>query len=219
MENDFKTFMSLTEPELVKEIATILKSKNILHNIHDYRKDFDPGLTNNELGKSIDIQLQPKDFKEAEILLNEKIELKDELIDNEHFLFTFSNEELTDVVKNADEWHPLDVKLAKYILKKNGNEITQDHLNLLEKERIEEKSTPEKSAAEWIITGYFFAICGGFLGLFIGNHLINYKKTLPDGSQVYNYCESDKAHGKRILFISALSSMIVTIISVYRDKL
>ena len=44
--------------------------------------------------------------------------------------------------------------------------------------------------------------------IFIGSHLMNYKKTLPDGSQVYNYCETDKVHGRNILYISTVSFSI-----------
>jgi hypothetical protein len=205
MAEDFKTFMSLSEPEMAKEIAAILLSGNILHSIHDNRKDFDPGMTNNESGKSIDIQIRPQDFPKAENLINEKLELDENQIDPEHFLFGFTNDELIDVIKHADEWHPLDVKLAKHILDKNGILLSQQDLETLQKKRIEEKAKPEKNATEWIVVGYIFALCGGFLGFFIGYHLVHFKKTLPDGSQVYSYHESDRRNGNRILWLSVIS--------------
>lgn len=197
--------MSLSEPEMAKEIASILLSGNILHNIHDNRKDFDPGMANNESGKSIDIQIRPQDFPKAESLINEKLELDENQIDPEHYLFGFTNDELIDVIKHADEWHPLDVKLAKYILDKNGILLSQDDLETLQKKRIAEKAKPEKNATEWIVVGYIFALGGGFLGFFIGYHLAHFKKTLPDGSQVYSYYESDRRNGNRILLLSAIS--------------
>ncbi|HMI06758.1 MAG TPA: hypothetical protein VK528_04370 [Flavobacterium sp.] len=205
MAEDFKTFMSFTEPEMAQEIVAILTEGKILHNIHDSRKDFDPGMGNNESGKSIDIQVRPQDFPKAVNLINEKLELDESQIDPEHFLFGFTNDELIDVIKHADEWHPLDVKLAKHILNKNGVVLSQDDLETLQKKRIEEKAKPEKNAAEWIVIGYIFALGGGFLGFFIGYHLAHFKKTLPDGSQVYSYHESDRRNGNRILLLSAIS--------------
>lgn len=210
MENNLKVFMTLKEAEQVQEIASILETGKILHSIHDNNKDFDPTMSNNEAGKGIDILLLPQDFAKADQLISEKIELKDEMIDPEHFLFEFSESELRDVIKHSDEWHPLDVKLAKKILEDKGIPVTQEQISSFHKERYDEKSKPEKSAADWLIAGYLFALAGGLLGFFIGNHLMTFKKTLPDGTQVYNYDINDRKHGKWILIISILS-MVVSI--------
>jgi hypothetical protein len=53
----------------------------------------------------------------------------------------------------------------------------------------------------WIIVGYITAFLGGVLGIFIGWHLLSFKKTLPDGQRVYEYDTNARKHGQKILII------------------
>jgi hypothetical protein len=45
---------------------------------------------------------------------------------------------------------------------------------------------------------------GGFLGVFIGWHLLTYKKTLPNGNRIYAYSGNDRKQGNRILVLGAI---------------
>ncbi len=49
------------------------------------------------------------------------------------------------------------------------------------------------------------------IGLFIGWHLMSYKKTLPDGERVYGYNETDRKHAKRIFYIGIVVLVICII--------
>ena len=73
------------------------------------------------------------------------------------------------------------------------------------KQEMIEKSAPEKIKALWLVVAYISALCVGPLGLLIGWYLATLKKTLPDGSQVYNYDKTDRQHGRLILFLGFLS--------------
>lgn len=218
MADNFKTFMSLSDEETAKEISDILTAGKVQHHIHDSKKDFDPSFSQSDVGKSILLQIRPQDFKMAEALINDKLELREEHIDPDHFLHGFSEDELKDVIKNADEWHPLDVKLSKHLLGKKGIQISTDELQSFKKQRLVEQSIPEKTATEWIIAGYAFAFLGGFLGFFIGYHLLYFKKTLSDGSQVLNYTSKDRFHGRIILLISILCAALWTLRFVFTEK-
>ena len=74
----------------------------------------------------------------------------------------------------------------------------------IKKQRIIELSKPEEGQNSYIIIGYICAILGGLLGLFIGWHLLTYKKTLPNGSQVYAYSENDRKQGNRIVILGGI---------------
>ena len=218
MDADFKTFMSLSEPEIAKEISDILTEGKILHKIHDSRKDFDPTFSNNPTGKDIQIQLQASDFQAAVALIDSKIELKQHEINPDHFLFDYSDEELKEVIKSADEWHPLDVKLAKHILKERGIIMSETEIAVMRQTRITEMSKPESSGNLEVVIGYIAGFMGGFLGLFIAYHLMKHKKTLPDGSQVYNYTETDRKNGKYIFIISVISMIGSVLFLLFKPK-
>ena len=56
----------------------------------------------------------------------DKAEKEIEVIDDDYYLLSFSDDELIDVVSKSDEWNKFDVSLAKKLLKERGNEITND---------------------------------------------------------------------------------------------
>lgn len=89
-------------------------------------------------------------------------------------------------------------------MNERGNEITNKQINELKKQRIIELSKPEEEKNIYIIIGYISALLGGLLGVFIGWHLLTYKKTLPNGNRIYAYSENDRKHGNRILILGAV---------------
>jgi hypothetical protein len=115
--SDYKTYMSLTDLESAFEITTILTNKGIPFKVEDTSKNFDASFSMNKADKSIMIFLDPKDFEKANSIIDNELVLNKNEINKEHFLYSFSTDELLDVIKNTEEWHPLDVKLAKEILK------------------------------------------------------------------------------------------------------
>ena len=112
------------------------------------------------------------------------------------------------VLNKKDEWGEANYIISRKILKDRGIDFSEEDLKNIAEDRIVELSKPEEKQNLWIIAGYIFAFIGGFLGLFIGFHLSNYKKTLPNGEKVFNYSENDRKQGKRIVFISILSAII-----------
>jgi len=205
---EFKTFMGFAEPEMAQEIAGILADAKILHNIYDSRKDFNPTFSNSEMGKEILIQILPQDFAKAKALVDEKMPLDVNAVDPDHFLFGFSDDELKDVVKRSDEWHVLDVKLAQHLLDQKGILISDHEMAAFREQDFREKSQLETINPLWLSVAYISAICVGPLGLLIGWYLATLKKKLPDGTQIYSHGQSDRTHGKIILFVGFTSAVV-----------
>jgi len=201
---DFKTFLSLTDSIFANEMIQILKANNIEFKVQDTSKDFDASFANNSAKDSILIMINPNDFDKASKLLEENMEFKIDEIDTQHPLFSFNTEELKDVIKNYDEWHPLDVKLARYLLNKqniiveNSEIIKQQHEKKLKAEK------QEKSSSLTLVMGYLFCIMGGLAGIGIAIFLLTGKRTLSNGSKSYIYSKSDRIHGKYMLIIGAI---------------
>ena len=201
---DFKTFMSLTEMDQVTEIASILSEFKIPFRIQDTSKDFDVSFSNNEAKNSFLMMLDQNDFDRASTVLEDKMKFDINEIDKQHPLFFFSANELKDVVKNYDEWHPFDVKLAKYLLEQKNIYVTNEEINKrkIEKEKIAE--IPEKPAFLTLLMGYTFCIGGGLAGIGIALFMLTGKKTLPNGSKKYIYSSSDRKHGMYMLLLGAI---------------
>ncbi|MDN5202314.1 hypothetical protein QQ008_13090 [Fulvivirgaceae bacterium BMA10] len=62
-----------------------------------------------------------------------------------------------------------------------GNDVSDEVVELLKNQRINELAKPEGSQKAWIYAEYIIALLGGILGVFIGWHLILFKKTSPNG--------------------------------------
>jgi hypothetical protein len=71
----------------------------------------------------------------------EKIQRKDP----DYYLLSFSDDELLDLVRNPDEWGPLDYVLAKQILASHGKPISPEQEVGFQAERIRTLAQPEES--------------------------------------------------------------------------
>lgn len=213
---DFKTYMSLTTVESASEIAAILTKNEIPFKVEDTSKNFDVSFSMNKADKSILIFLDSKDFEKANKAIDEELVFDERNIDANHFMYSFSNEDLLDVVKNTEEWHPLDVKLAKQLLQQKGITIDETIISNFKKEKAIENLKPEKSDVITIWIGYIFSLLGGLLGFAISLFLMNSKKTLPSGEKIYTYCQTDRSHGFKMLILSCIS-IITSIIIVFKD--
>lgn len=210
--SDFKTYMSLTDVESASEITAILEKSKIPFKIEDTGKNFDASFSMNKSDKSIMIFLNPSDFENANKIIDNELTLDESQVNKDHFLYSFSNEELLDVIKNAEEWHPLDVKLAKTILKNRDFNLSEEILSEIKISKEKELREPDKNDITLIITGYFFAFLGGLIGFFIAFHLMNYKKTLPNGESVYCYSKKDRKHGGNMLIIACISVITILVL-------
>jgi len=204
------TYKKFNDIALANDLAGVLEQHGIAYKIEEESTLFNPTFYTDETAKDYVVKIGPGDFiKVNEILKSEEVQSV-EAVDSDHYLYAFTNEELTDLVSKSDEWSEFDNLLAVKILKQRGVNITDQTIKQLNNQRIEQLKQPEPSQSTWIIIGYLFALLGGVLGIFIGWHLSTSKKTLPNGEQVFSYAEADRTHGKRIFYIS-----IVVLISIF----
>lgn len=204
MNEDFITFEKFNELNSAKELGELIAKQNIEFLLEDNSLSFDPTFANNGFGKEYCIKIKKGDFEKANKILADKSEKEINDIDKDYYLFSFSDDELIDVVSKSDEWNKFDVSLAKKLLKERGKEITAEEIENIKQQRIIELSEPEESQKGYVILGYLSAFLGGLLGIFIGWHLLTYKKILPNGNRIYAYSENDRKQGNRILIIGII---------------
>lgn len=209
-EQQFITFQKFNSIGLAQELAELLKENNIEF-VLDGNEHYNNALSIDRTGE-YRIKLREADFKKADALLLSISQKQLQNIDKDYYLLDFDNEELLEVVTKPDEWGQLDYLLAQKLLKERGMEINPILAEALRKQRVQEISKPEQGNGIWIYAGYFFALVGGALSIFIGWHLIAYKKTLPNGDIIYGFSESDRKHGKRILILGIVFTIVWIIV-------
>lgn len=208
MEPELITYRKFDDIGLAEELTALLDEHKIDYVVNEESLTFDPSFAFNPLAKNWAVKIKEQDFGKVNQLLEESELENIAQADKDYYLFGFSNEELMEVITKADEWSVYDNLLARKILADRGKVISDEAVESIKEERIEQLKKPEPSQMGWIIMGYLIAftpfIMPFFLtiiSIFIGWHLSTYKKTLPDGERVLGYNETDRKHGKRIFWL------------------
>lgn len=211
MAEDFVVFRKYTDLDQAKEMTRMLKEQQVLCKLIDNSPEFDLTMSNNTLQNEYQLQVHPEHVKMATALLDEGAEDQLDEIDEDHYLFEFSKEELYDVLIKPDEWSRLDYQLAKKILTERGETISQELLESLRKQRLADLAKPEPNQRAWVVFGYVTALLGGFIAIATGYYLWTLKKTLPDGSKVYAFRENDRRQGSYIFFAGMVFFVVWTL--------
>ena len=211
MIEEYITYKKFNNKNSAEEFRQLLELEKVDYTLENNSLSLDATITGNNFGSEFCVKIKKGDFKKIDEILLKKSEEDIQEIPDNYYLLSFSDEELIDVIAKSDEWSAFDVSLAKKMLKEKGKEVTQEEIDLIKNKRLAELAKPEKSQKTYIIAGYVLAILGGWLSVFIGWHLLTYKKTLPNGDTVYAYSENDRKEGNRIFILGIIFMVIWTL--------
>ncbi len=196
------------EQEEASELTNILADNGIEFEVTEDKESLDSLYGDKQFSKQYFVKINGDDFKKTDSILLKLSEQQLDTVDKDHYLYGFSDEELFDIISKPDEWNEFDFQLSKKLLKERGKEINQETIDLLKKQRLNDLAKPEEGQRNWIYAGYLFALLGGLIGVFIGWHLSTYRKTLPNGQQVYGYKQADRMQGRRIWILGTIMFII-----------
>jgi len=205
MEPEFITYQKFDDIALANGLAGQLEKHHIKYFVEEESRTFDPSFAfNNTMSTDWAVKIKSEDFEKVNELLKESESEDITEIGNDYYLYSFTDNELMEVITKADEWNPFDIVLARKILAERGKNLTDEAIAGINEKRIEDLKVPDPPQTYWIVVGYVCAFLGGLLGIFIGWYLMTFKKTLPNGERVYEYLESDRKHGRRIFYIGVV---------------
>ena len=208
----FRKYPTLDEANLLIEI---LERNNIFFKLEDYSMQVDLTMVGQNLDLKIIVKAKLIDFPRIEELLDSEYKLTLDEVEKEHYLFEFSDEELTEIIMKPNEWSNYDYKVAELILNKNGVEVSQQFVENIKKQRYNQLDEKESFSSIWIIIGYVSAFFGGLLGLAIGVGLWTMSKKAPNGEKIYIYDENHRKHGERITYLG-IAMVLFYLIIYYR---
>lgn len=198
----FRTFRTPEEAQALASDLELLGFAPIIEDSRNYISSAFVGAS----PEYFSVKLPPEDFLRAEAAMEEQAEKELADVGEDHYLFSFTDGELLDVVYRPDEWNAFDRRLARRILTDRGVAIGTAEDETIREARLDVLAAPAPSQVTWVVVGYVLAVLGGVLGVFIGHHLNTTKKTLPNGERVYTYGPEDRVHGMRIFFLGLVMS-------------
>ena len=206
------TFKTVATQEAADDMIVALAKENIPAEVRKEEYNMLPAYGGASVTSNYNILIDPKDRVKA-IEIDSKItsEFLDS-IDPEHYLFSYSDQELLAVLAHKHEWNEIDLQLSEKILTDRGVFIDREQIKVANDERFEELAEPKKGKPLWIAIGYLGALLGGLLGLMISYSVVKAKRKLPDGTFVNDYDEDTRSHAKIIFVISLI--VIVSAISI-----
>ncbi|RAK65965.1 hypothetical protein [Hymenobacter edaphi] len=205
MEADFQTYQKYPTLAAAEELLALLQQHDISYRLQEDRATVEPAFAFNEHDRSFLVKLLPADFARADALQDEANAQLVAATGPEHYLFSFSNAELMDLLVHPDEWSRFDVALAQRLLRERGQPVSPDTVQLLEQRRHVELNKPPEKQPAWVWLGYVSALLGGLLGLAIGWHLYSHQRRLTNGQLVPAFSAQERVHGLRIVALGVVS--------------
>ena len=218
MEENFVTYRKFIFKDDALDLIEILKENNIDYVLDDNSSRLDSSFGNDDNTKQFVLKIEKENFERVEELEEKSISKSLDNIDKSYYLFESSDEDLIEIVLKKEEWNKFDYLLAQKILKERGKEINQDLIKAINKRRVEDLKTEEASPKWLIFIGYLFSILGGFIGIFIGLYLMNYKKTLPNGETIYGFGKEDRNSGKNVFICSIMGIIFWFIVRILLNR-
>ena len=200
----YRTFYSVIEAEPFLEL---LKENNIDYRVQNYNSNIGSTFASTNNPNQLEVLLQPEQFEVVSTLLENDAKNMLNSISSDYYLFSFSDNELVDVLQSPDEWSKQDYILARQLLTKRGKVFSDEELQKMKLERLNEQRKPEKNSRLWMIAGFISAFLGGLLGIYIGWSIMSSMKTLSNGESVYQYDLKDRKLG-RTMFIIGITSFL-----------
>ena len=218
MEENFVTYRKFIFKDDALDLIEILKENNIDYVLDDNSSRLDSSFGNDDNTKQFVLKIEKENFEKVEELEEKSISKSLDNVDKSYYLFESSDEYLIEIVLKKEEWSKFDYLLAQKILKERGKEINQDLIKAINKRRVEDLKTEEASPKWLIFIGYLFSILGGFIGIFIGLYLMNYKKTLPNGETIYGFGKEDRNSGKNVFICSIMGIIFWLIVRILLNR-
>lgn len=157
---DYKEFVSF---DLAADLLTVLDQNDIKYEIDDSSMRYSLVPSENLDGKVI-VKIQDTDIQKADELIQKDAPLKE----IGHFLNTFSNEDLIDVIANPNEWTDNEVNIAQDLINHRGIVVSADVIKSARREQsrkndLEKQVEQPNKSYGWFMTIGILSIINSIL--------------------------------------------------------
>lgn len=212
MEEQYVAYRKFLTEEEAEPMAELFK----LHNIKYTLEKFKPMLGYPYVfsrPEGVELKISPEQFQAADKLLEEEAAKVISQLPSDYYLFSFSDDELYEVLEKPFDWTEEDTLLAQHLLSERGQPVSAEDIYKMKQECLEELRKPNKAETGMVTIGFAAAFMGGIVGVIIGYIVNSGKKALPNGEQVYTYDAKTRENG-RLMFYTGIIMLIVEVIAV-----
>ena len=195
------------DSEALKHVVGVLDDAGISYHLIADEGGFDIGSIGSEESSETVINIVASGYEAARGVL-ETDALKTDLPKGYH-LFNSSDEELIEVMTHASEWSAFDTAHARKLLGERGVDLAK-----IEEEkagRVAKLKQGSPASKAFILSGWVFAILGGFIGIAIGHSLKSGKIKVPEG-EFLKYDKESREVGGKIFHVGALVAVVLLVL-------
>jgi hypothetical protein len=211
----FKTFTEFFSREQLDEAISVLDNEKIEHQefqAEGIQRDFTFGA---KFEFKYELQIQEKDFRKAKEILLAYYSNSITEVDEEHFLNSYTDFQLCDIVRRKDNWSLESIIHAKLILRKRGIILSEEEIKDGIKDLDDKKKEGQDLDSFTIGIIYFFCVTNLIFAWIVGSVLQKSWVELSDSTRVPKYNENVRRHGKNLIKYSLffnLAMLLLTII-------
>lgn len=199
MSDIYTVLHSFDDPETAEKIGETLERNGIPYMLNDLS-----GLSGSTIAFNLQLKIKYTHLEEAEQALAGYYGGNMLETNPGNYLFDLASEELHEIVTNPARASLFEYQLSREILKSRGEEVAPREIRQTQKERFTEKLGIQKAPLWLIVTGYFFSVGGGIVGLIIGWSLIYSRRETLDGEKNPAFRPADRQHGVIMMVTSCI---------------
>ncbi|WNJ17029.1 hypothetical protein [Pontibacter sp. G13] len=191
----FVTFQRFAQLQDASETLRVLERNDIPYEVEQVSHMMDSIFTFNRLGNRIIVKVPQSRFLEAREQIENICEIYFTGVPEGHPLLQSTVEELEEVMVSADEWSPMDVVIARHLLRQQGMETEPEVWANRRKQRLSSMRKPQQIQSHWKRLGYLGILFAGIPTMLIGAAFAFTRKVDPEGKLYYVYDEEARKLG------------------------
>lgn len=218
----FLIYRYFQDEAIAFEVCDILTTAGIKSKVEKTPQILDSQIIGTSSEPEFVLKLFPEDFSKANKILEGYFEKTLTDVEEDYYLFSFTNDELNEILQKPDEWGFFDYQLAKKILSERGCPASDIQLEKMKKDRILELEKPAKTGKTLFLIAYLFILSGlmylasprfiidsiAFLqtvvSVIIGQYIYKNKNVLPDGKIVFSFEEKSRKHAELLRTVAVV---------------
>jgi hypothetical protein len=217
----FEYYRSFESKENAKAFTEFLTENEVEFLVDSPEVLIDKSIVGTGFLPKITLKIKSQDFEKVSELIAAQVEDTDIAAEGD-YLNELNDEELTDILKNPDEWSIEDGIVAKKILAERGitysdTEIATFKNDKLQQIRVGKKASPLTLILYFlsILVGFYIGILFTLAGIGMGYYYGYGTSTDINGKKYFAYDKETQRYGKIILYVG-LVGFIVQLLLLYR---
>lgn len=217
MTNQLAAYSKFYSPDNAQYLIELLQQHHISYSLDHEVNQLDKIYIGDAVEAMYVLNIPPERFKDVNNLLAEMAITDMAQPGFEHYMNSYSNEELNDIINNPADWSAYDLQVAATLLS-----IRED-IAVTVPETTAEEFKPAKLDTIWIVVGYLACFAGittyvflGIMGFFAGFAIRQAKHRLKNGEKVNTYTETDRRHGLFMMILSFVFMLAGILLFIFR---